>query len=349
MPFWLTLLGCPDAGSTPLRRSATRRCRAPASPYSEGPAHDGPAGPRTWRPPRRVALLETLFGVERAQAARGWDVSFEPPDAPRGGKASPMISGERELPMWVWGNPGHTVRSSATMIFNALKRSLSTLFALLWGRQRRALRVATPWILRGLSPWWPSSRAQRPRPPPRRRRDPRMHDDRRRAGDEHRTKCGPGRGVPRDGSRHDGRPPVWLCSAGDPLCRTGSDGRCDGRCHRGGVECMTRVPIGATTENGPGEAYGPLYKSRYQLIHQGLCAEEDSPPLGGDPRGDGCLSRSSHTAGHPKRQRAGRFSGELCRSTSGRSKAEGTGELIVSDEGIRGDSNIEKLSADRPS
>src|SRR5579872_6624593 len=38
-----------------------------------------------------------------------------------------------------------------------------------------------------------------------------------------------------------------------------------------GVEAMTRVPIGATTENGPGEAYGPLYKSRYQLIHQGLC------------------------------------------------------------------------------
>src|SRR6516162_8358265 len=28
----------------------------------------------------------------------------------------------------------------------------------------------------------------------------------------------------------------------------------------GGIESMTRVPIGATTDPGPGEAYGPLYR-----------------------------------------------------------------------------------------
>ena len=41
-----------------------------------------------------------------------------------------------------------------------------------------------------------------------------------------------------------------------------------------GVESMSRVPIGSTTEPGPGEAYGPLYKERFELIHQGDCAEE---------------------------------------------------------------------------
>src|SRR6202020_1398087 len=41
-----------------------------------------------------------------------------------------------------------------------------------------------------------------------------------------------------------------------------------------GVESMSRVPIGSTTEHGPGEAYGPLYLERFELIHQGECAEE---------------------------------------------------------------------------
>jgi len=41
-----------------------------------------------------------------------------------------------------------------------------------------------------------------------------------------------------------------------------------------GIESMSRVPIGSTTEPGPGEAYGPLYLERFELIHQGECAEE---------------------------------------------------------------------------
>ena len=42
----------------------------------------------------------------------------------------------------------------------------------------------------------------------------------------------------------------------------------------GGVESMSRVPIGSTTEPGPGEAYGPQYRKRFDLVHQGECAEE---------------------------------------------------------------------------
>ena len=41
-----------------------------------------------------------------------------------------------------------------------------------------------------------------------------------------------------------------------------------------GVESMSRVPIGSTTESGPGEAYGPTLHERFDFIHQGLCAEE---------------------------------------------------------------------------
>src|SRR6266699_2094687 len=40
-----------------------------------------------------------------------------------------------------------------------------------------------------------------------------------------------------------------------------------------GIESMTRVPIGSTTEPGPGEAYGPRVLDRYAFVHQGLSAE----------------------------------------------------------------------------
>ena len=41
-----------------------------------------------------------------------------------------------------------------------------------------------------------------------------------------------------------------------------------------GVESMSRVPIGSTTDPGPGEAYGPTVHARFEFIHQGLSAEE---------------------------------------------------------------------------
>src|SRR6202789_4089485 len=41
-----------------------------------------------------------------------------------------------------------------------------------------------------------------------------------------------------------------------------------------GVESMSRVPIGSTTDPGPGGAQGPVYLERFELIRQGECAEE---------------------------------------------------------------------------
>src|SRR6202035_1753896 len=40
-----------------------------------------------------------------------------------------------------------------------------------------------------------------------------------------------------------------------------------------GVESMSRVPIGSTTESGPGEVHGPLSTHRLEVIHQGARGE----------------------------------------------------------------------------
>src|SRR5688572_11302906 len=42
-----------------------------------------------------------------------------------------------------------------------------------------------------------------------------------------------------------------------------------------GVEVMTRVALGASIENGPGQPYGPRMLNRYNgtLVHQGISAE----------------------------------------------------------------------------
>ncbi len=112
-----------------------------------------------------------------------------------------------------------------------------------------------------------------------------------------------------------------------------------------GVESMSRVPIGSTTEPGPGEAYGPLYKARFDLIHQGECAEEIARRWGISRDEMDDLAYTSH-------QRAltataeGRFENEIvaleARSADG--AASGT---VTTDEGMR-DTPREKLGQLRP-
>ena len=112
-----------------------------------------------------------------------------------------------------------------------------------------------------------------------------------------------------------------------------------------GVESMSRVPIGSTTEPGPGEAYGPLYKARFDLIHQGECAEEIARRWGISREEMDDLAYTSH-------QRAltataeGRFENEIvaleARSADG--AASGT---VTTDEGMR-DTPREKLGQLRP-
>jgi acetyl-CoA acetyltransferase family protein len=113
----------------------------------------------------------------------------------------------------------------------------------------------------------------------------------------------------------------------------------------GGVESMTRVPIGSTTDPGPGEAYGPLYRKRFELIHQGLCAEEIARRWEVTREEMDRFALESHRRA-AEATKNGRFTGELVPLEVRTLEApEGTGELLFSDEGIRAGSSIEKLAS----
>jgi acetyl-CoA acyltransferase len=114
-----------------------------------------------------------------------------------------------------------------------------------------------------------------------------------------------------------------------------------------GVESMSRVPIGATTEPGPGEAYGPLYLERFELIHQGECAEEIARRWKiTREEMDQFALRS-----HQRAARAtddGRFANEIV-ALEARVHPDVPGApdgrgLVESDEGVRRDTSLEKLA-----
>ncbi len=116
----------------------------------------------------------------------------------------------------------------------------------------------------------------------------------------------------------------------------------------GGVESMTRVPIGSTTDPGPGEAYGPLYRDRFQLIHQGLCAEEIARRWEVSREEMDAFALESHRRASAAVD-AGRFSGEIVPlEIRTLDDPGGTGGLITSDEGIRRDTSMAKLAGLRP-
>ena len=118
-----------------------------------------------------------------------------------------------------------------------------------------------------------------------------------------------------------------------------------------GVESMSRVPIGSTTEPGPGEPYGPLYLSRFQLIHQGECAEEIARrwKIGRDEMDAFALeSHLRATRGIDE----GRFAGEILPLETRRAQPkpgapDDEGPLEF-DEGVRRDTSLEKLASLAP-
>ena len=118
-----------------------------------------------------------------------------------------------------------------------------------------------------------------------------------------------------------------------------------------GVESMSRVPIGSTTEPGPGEAYGPLYKERFELIHQGECAEEIARRWK--------VSRDDMDAfaleSHQRAARAideGRFAAEIVPLEARvHPDVPGAGDvsgMLGADEGVRRDTSREKLAGLKP-
>jgi acetyl-CoA acetyltransferase family protein len=125
----------------------------------------------------------------------------------------------------------------------------------------------------------------------------------------------------------------------------------------GGVEAMSRVPIGSTTDHGPGEAYGPVVHERFHFIHQGLAAEAIAQ------RWD--ISRQAMDRfaleSHDRAARAiaeGRFDNEIVPLATRRAHIEdkvaqaGSDEgdpadegPLTFDEGVRAGSTYEKLAS----
>ncbi|MGP0032546.1 MAG: thiolase family protein [Acidimicrobiales bacterium] len=118
-----------------------------------------------------------------------------------------------------------------------------------------------------------------------------------------------------------------------------------------GVESMSRVPIGATTDPGPGEAYGPLNRERFALIHQGECAEEIARRWHVSRDEMDALALRSHQRA-ARATDEGRFAHEIlaleARVHPDVPGAAEVGGTLDADEGVRRDTSLEKLAALRP-
>jgi len=125
----------------------------------------------------------------------------------------------------------------------------------------------------------------------------------------------------------------------------------------GGVEAMSRVPIGSTTEPGPGEAYGPTVLDRFDFIHQGLSAEEIARRWGiTREEMDRFALRSHERAARaisegrfereivPLATRRARVADKVAVAGSDEGDPAGDGPLTA-DEGVRAGSSYETLAA----
>ena len=128
----------------------------------------------------------------------------------------------------------------------------------------------------------------------------------------------------------------------------------------GGVEAMSRVPIGSTTTPGPGDAYGPTVRDRFDFIHQGECAEEIARRWGVDREAMDRFAVESHRRA-ARAIAEGRFEREIVPLATRRAEVvdkvalpgsdigDPSGEGLLSfDEGVRPDSTYETLASLRP-
>jgi acetyl-CoA acetyltransferase family protein len=115
----------------------------------------------------------------------------------------------------------------------------------------------------------------------------------------------------------------------------------------GGVEHMTRVPMGSTM-SGPGVPFGPTMHARYQgrLVPQGISAELIAEKWGLSREEQDAFALRSHQRAAAA-QDAGRFDQQLVPvEVPG---PDGTSARFRADEGVRRDTSAEKLAALKPS
>ena len=114
----------------------------------------------------------------------------------------------------------------------------------------------------------------------------------------------------------------------------------------GGVEHMTRVPMGSTME-GPGVPFGPAMHARYhgRLVPQGISAELITEKWGLTREEQDAFALRSHQRAAAA-QDAGRFDRQLVPvEVPG---PHGTSAWVRADEGVRRDTSMEKLAGLKP-
>ena len=119
----------------------------------------------------------------------------------------------------------------------------------------------------------------------------------------------------------------------------------------GGIEAMTRTPIGSNMALGSAMAFGPRMLSRYKdrggIVPQGISAEMVAD-MWNIPREE--MDQYSYQS-HVRAQRAKdehRFDNEIIKIRLKDANGKDTLEDLDFDEGIRGDTSIEKLASLKP-
>lgn len=119
----------------------------------------------------------------------------------------------------------------------------------------------------------------------------------------------------------------------------------------GGVESMSRVPMGSSMGQGPGAPFGPTLASRYSnrggLVHQGLSAELIADKWGFSRQDlDTFALRSQQRAAQATTE--GRFKNELLPIEVRDQDGRPTGTILDFDEGVRPNTSLEALAGLRP-
>ncbi|MDQ6649129.1 MAG: thiolase family protein [Actinomycetota bacterium] len=115
----------------------------------------------------------------------------------------------------------------------------------------------------------------------------------------------------------------------------------------GGVESMTRVPMGSTVTQGPGIPFGPMMLDRYQnrLVPQGISAEMIAKQWALSRQQVDEFALASHERAATA-QDEGRFAGQL--SPVPVAVEGGADRLFDADEGIRRGGTVESLGKLKP-
>jgi acetyl-CoA acyltransferase len=112
----------------------------------------------------------------------------------------------------------------------------------------------------------------------------------------------------------------------------------------GGVESMTRVPMGCTLQQGPGFPFGSRVLGRYSLVPQGLSAEMVAERWGLSRERLDAIALDSHLRA-ARAAGEGRFAGQVVPVEA---VGEGNRVMVEADEGIRRDTSLEALAALKP-